>query len=100
MSQVLNKIDAMTEERGRLETEIEETSAKLAEKKVGKEDSSERAALNKKIGELKLEIDKLQKELTLAQRNDPQRVEEMSKSSILPRKVQLALQGAGERQDR
>lgn len=71
----------MKEEREKLEADIEETEQKLEEKRVGKEDSDERSGLMKSITDLKAEIEKLQKELTAAQRNDPQRVEEMSKFS-------------------
>lgn len=84
---MLNKIDTMKEEKTKLETETEELTEKISQKKVGKEDSEERSKLMQAIGELKGQIDKLQKELTAAQRFDPARVEEMSRPGSHNREV-------------
>lgn len=81
-----NKIDQMTQNDVKQDAEILELKAKLAEKKKGKEETKERTQLGVRTNELSKDIATKSEELKILQRNDPERIEELSKTSMTKRK--------------
>jgi hypothetical protein len=82
---VANKIDQMTQNDVKQDAEILELKAKLAEKKKGKEETKERTQLGVRTNELSKDIATKSEELKILQRNDPERIEELSKTSMTKR---------------
>lgn len=80
-----NKIDQMTQNDVKQDAEILELKAKLAEKKKGKEETKERTQLGVRTNELSKDIATKSEELKILQRNDPERIEELSKTSMTKR---------------
>jgi chromosome segregation ATPase len=81
----MNKIEYFKTESTRMQTETEELQGKIAEKKQGKDETEERKELDQTILQLKAELDSVEKELAVFHRNDPKRLDEISKSAVWPR---------------
>lgn len=79
MTEVANKIEQLALNDKKQEAEIAELRGRLAEKRRGKEETKERTLLGARSSELGREIAAMVEELKVLQRNDPERVEELSK---------------------
>jgi DNA-binding transcriptional MerR regulator len=77
-----NKIKTFTEENSNLDKQIEELEERVEECTVGKEETDERTQLNLIIAKLEKDIQEKEKELAVFQRNDPKRLDEISRLEV------------------